>query len=64
MQKIQELLPGDSELQHEFKINVWAGIIDNNIIGPAILPGRFNGENYLDFLENSLPELLEELPLA
>lgn len=34
------------------------------INGPAILPGRLNGENHLDFLENRLPELLEDLPLA
>lgn len=50
--------------QHEFKINVWAGIIDNFVIGPAILPQSLNGANYLDHLRNVLPELIEDLPLA
>lgn len=52
-----------NHFQHEFKINVWAGIIGNFIVGPVILPRRLTGENYLDFLQNTLPELLEDLPL-
>lgn len=50
--------------QHEFKINVWAGIINNFIIGPVILPHRLNGETYLDHLQNTLPDLLDDLPLV
>lgn len=50
--------------QHEFKINVWAGIIDTFIIGPVILPHRLNGENYLEHLQNTLPNLLDDLPLG
>lgn len=49
--------------QHQFKINVWAGIIDDCIIGPAIIPNNLNGEVYLNFLRETLPELLENLPL-
>lgn len=49
--------------QREFRINVWAGIIDRFIIGPVILPLRLNGLNYLEHLEN-LPNLFDELPLA
>jgi len=53
-----------SRFQHDFKINVWAGIIGNFLIGPVILPDRLSGASYLNFLENSLPELLEDLPLV
>ncbi|XP_066148942.1 uncharacterized protein [Euwallacea fornicatus] len=49
--------------QHEFKINVWAGIISNHIVGPVIFPQRLTGEIYLQYLQNSLPNLLENLPL-
>ena len=36
--------------QHEFKINVWATIIDTFIIGTVVLPPHLNGENYLKLL--------------
>lgn len=49
--------------QREFKINVWIGIIDRYLIGPVILPNRLNGETYLEFLQNNLPDLLDEVPL-
>ena len=50
--------------QTEFKINVWMGIIDSHLIGPYRMPEKLNGRNYLHFLENILPELLENVPLA
>lgn len=49
--------------QHEFKINVWIGIIDRYLIGPVILPNRLNGETYLEFLQNQLPSLFDEVPI-
>jgi hypothetical protein len=54
----------ETNFQHRFAVNVWAGIIGNVLIGPWILPQRLNADIYLNFLRNSLPELLEELPLA
>lgn len=51
-----------NQYQHEFKKNVWTGIIDNFIIGTVILPHRLNSENYLKHLQNVLPELLDDLP--
>lgn len=50
--------------QHEFRVNVWAGIIDNFIVGPVILPNRLNGDHYLDHLQNTLPDLLDDIPLG
>lgn len=49
--------------QHEFRLNVWAGIIGEHLIGPVVLPARLNGEMYLNFLQDTLPGLLEDLPL-
>lgn len=49
--------------QREFKINVWVGIIGEFIVGPLRLPDRLNGDSYLRFLQQNLPELLEDLPL-
>lgn len=49
--------------QHEFRINVWMGIIDDFLIGPALFPNRLNGERYLEFLQNTLTDLLDDLPL-
>lgn len=50
--------------QHQFPaINVWAGIIGNSLIGPFVLPARLNGPLYLEFLQNNLQELLENVPI-
>lgn len=49
--------------QREFRVNVWLGIIDSLVIGPVFLPERLNGDNYLEFLRDELPLLLEDLPL-
>ena len=38
-------------------------MIDNQLIGPAVLPNRITGRAYVDFLQNVLPLLLEEVPL-
>ncbi|XP_026828179.1 uncharacterized protein LOC113562590 [Ooceraea biroi] len=49
--------------QHRFSVNVWAGIIDNNLIGPYIMEDRINGARYLNFLDNKIHILLEDIPL-
>lgn len=38
--------------QHEFSVNMWAGILNNKLIGPIEIPHRLNSENYLTFLQN------------
>jgi hypothetical protein len=32
------------------------------LIGPVILDNRMTGQNYLEFLQNELPEQLEVVP--
>lgn len=49
--------------QVRYSINVWAGIIGEYIIGPYQLPNRLTGEVFTQFLEETLPVLLEEMPL-
>lgn len=50
--------------QYRFKVNLWTGILNGQIIGPFELPENLNGEIYHDFLEDELPNLLEDAPLA
>lgn len=52
-----------TNFQQKFSINMWAGIIGHTLIGPYELPRQLRGDSYLNFLENVLPGLLEELPL-
>lgn len=49
--------------QHRFHLNVWAGIIGNNLVGPYFFEGTLTGPVYLDFLQNQLQDLLEEVPI-
>ncbi|XP_023233054.1 uncharacterized protein LOC111632765 [Centruroides sculpturatus] len=50
--------------QERFSINVWAGIVYNNLVGPYILPSRLTSHTYGIFLQEVLPELLVCLPPA
>ena len=50
--------------QRRFGVNVWAGILGNKLIGPHILPNRLRGAEYLQFLQEDLPNLLNEVPIG
>ena len=49
--------------QHRFSVNVWAGIVGDNLIGPYLMPSPFTGAVYREFLQEVLPQLLENVPL-
>lgn len=49
--------------QERFSINTWIGVVGDNLIGPVELPNRLNAETYLHFLENTLPNLLDNVNL-
>lgn len=51
------------EFQHQWSLNVWAGIIGNCVIGPYFFEENLNGETYLTFLQHNLPCLLENVTL-
>lgn len=50
--------------QVRFSANVWAGIINNKIIGPVFIDGTLTGPKYLDMLQNTIEGLLDRVPLA
>ncbi|EFN74373.1 hypothetical protein EAG_14224, partial [Camponotus floridanus] len=56
----------ETHVQGQFHINVWMGILDNYVIGPFFLPEDVNitAETYSAFLVETLPYLLEDVPLA
>ena len=54
----------ETSRQQQFSINVWAGIIGDCLLGPILLPQCLNGETYLVILQNTLPPLLKNVPLA
>ncbi|RLU25697.1 hypothetical protein DMN91_001854 [Ooceraea biroi] len=49
--------------QRRWAINVWAGMIGDQVIGPYFLPPRLTGQLYAELLANQLPALLEDVPL-
>ena len=51
----------ESHSQYNEKVNVWAGIINNRVIGPYFFEGSLTGERYHDFLENDLIPALATL---
>lgn len=49
--------------QQRFSVNVWAGIVGDCLLGPYILPDRLNGSTYLTFLQEVLPDMLNNVPM-
>ena len=52
-----------SRHQHQFSLNVWAGIIDIFLIGLFSLDGKPTGTKYVDFLSTRLHEISEKVPV-
>lgn len=50
--------------QHQWRINVWAGIVGDTLIGPIWLPARLNTETYMNVLSEHVEEQLEELSVT
>ncbi|KAJ4425821.1 hypothetical protein ANN_27447 [Periplaneta americana] len=45
-------------------LNMWAGIIGDRLrVGPHALVNRLTGQAYTNFLENTIPHVLEDIPL-
>lgn len=51
----------ETHTQHPQKLNVWAGIFGNSIVGPFFLPGNLTGDMYLDLLENAIDPALTHI---
>ncbi|KAJ4440420.1 hypothetical protein ANN_08561 [Periplaneta americana] len=52
-----------SHHQVRFSLNMWASIIDDRLVGPHVLVNRLTGQAYTNFLENTIPHVLEDTPL-
>lgn len=51
--------------QRRWSVNIWAGLLNNNVIGPNMLPNRLNSASYFHFLNDNLPlPFLDQVPLA
>ncbi|GFU53978.1 uncharacterized protein TNCV_5057011 [Trichonephila clavipes] len=48
--------------QERVSVNVWTGIVHNNLVGPYILPSRLTDRTYNIFLQEVLPEFLVDVP--
>jgi hypothetical protein len=61
-----QLNPITREWGHQVRwnINVWADIIGNCVAGPYLLPNRLSFPAYCVFLQEVLPVLLKDVPLA
>jgi len=53
----------ESNFQQHFSVNEWRAVLDDQLIGPFILEGRLTREAYLRFLQEELPQFLEDVPL-
>ena len=54
----------ESRHQVRFAVNICAGTLDDNLIGPYLLSEFLNDHRYLRFFQRVLPELLEDISLA
>lgn len=50
--------------QVRFSLNVWAGIIGDQLLGPYFIDGHLTSATYLEMLQYVVEEMLEEVPLA
>ena len=53
----------ESNFQLRVSVNVWCAVLDDQLIVPFILEVRLTGEAYLRFLQEELPQLLENVTL-
>jgi len=51
-----------AQYQGRWSINVWAGIINNFVIGPFFFEGTLTGRSFIHFLENDFEELINNVP--
>ena len=49
--------------QHSWPFNCWCCIVGDRVIGPYFLEGSLTGQVYVNFLQNVLPQLMQDVPL-
>lgn len=54
------LIAHEIHTQHPQKLNVWAGIFNDRIVGPFFIEGNLNGPTYLELLQDAvIPTLVQ-----
>lgn len=48
--------------QYSFKVNVLCGLLNNTVIGPFFIDGNLNANRYLQFLQQDLLPILNQMP--
>lgn len=48
--------------QHKYSVNVWCGLVDDQILGPFFTDGTLTGDKYLRFLQHRFRRMLHNLP--
>jgi transposase len=51
----------EKHTQYRQKVNVWVGIIGNNLVGPFFIDGNLNQQKYLDLLQMEVGPQLDAL---
>ena len=54
---------GSALFQRWFHVNVWAGILGITLIGPFIIEDSMGGEDYLNFVEDVVMPMFDDMPL-
>jgi hypothetical protein len=54
----------ETSFQHRFSMNLCCGVLHDQLIGSFLFPGLLTGAVYLQFLQEELSQLLEDVPLA
>ena len=49
--------------QRKFGFNVWCGVLGSTILGPFIFENTLTGISYLNFLQNSFQDMLDDINL-
>lgn len=49
--------------QHRFSVNVWAGVLNNCLLGPYFIEGRLDSQSYLTLLRSVVNDMLEDVPI-
>lgn len=48
--------------QRKYSINVWCGLVDDQLLGPHFLDGTLTGDKYLYFLKHKFRQMVRNLP--
>ena len=49
--------------KHPWSVKCWCGIVGDHVIGPYFFECRLTGQVYANFLQDVLPQSMEDVPL-